>query len=104
MVADVDGQAAAAAPSLLIGVAAHVRPRFATDVTVQADIDALVAAVGDRWGRIDILAANAGIYPHIPFAELTPSAFDRLMAINVRGAVFVAQACIEPMRATAMGG
>ena len=52
----------------------------------------------ERWGRIDILAANAGVYPHIPFAELTPGDFDELMAINVRGAVFAAQACSEPMR------
>ena len=32
-------------------------------VTVRSDLDALAASALDRWGRIDILAANAGIYP-----------------------------------------
>jgi 3-oxoacyl-[acyl-carrier protein] reductase len=69
----------------------------AVDVTAAADLDRLVATALGEWGRIDILAANAGVYPHIPLAELKPDAFDQLMAINVRGAVFAAQACIGPM-------
>jgi 3-oxoacyl-[acyl-carrier protein] reductase len=71
---------------------------LAVDVTNRDDLEALVVATLERWGRIDILAANAGIYPHIPFAELDPERFDELMAINVRGAVFAAQACSGPMR------
>jgi 3-oxoacyl-[acyl-carrier protein] reductase len=100
--ADVDGAAAEAA-------AAELDPSGAgaigirVDVTALADLKALVASVLDRWGRLDILAANAGIYPHIPFAELSPRAFDELMAINVSGAVFATQACIEPMRARGYG-
>lgn len=43
-------------------------------------------------------------YPHIRFAELTPGAFDELVAISVRGAVFAAQACIEPMCRSGYGG
>lgn len=101
-VADVDGDAAAEAAQSLDAGRNHALA-IATDVTVQSDIDTLVAKVGDRWGRIDILAANAGIYPQIPFAELTQSAFDELMAINVRGAVFAAQACLEPMRRNGYG-
>jgi|SRR5580700_740219 3-oxoacyl-[acyl-carrier protein] reductase len=100
--ADLDGAAAEAA-------AAELDPSgtgavgIRVDVTALADLKALVASVLDRWGRIDILAANAGIYPHIPFAELSPQAFDELMAINVNGAVFATQACIEPMRARGYG-
>jgi 3-oxoacyl-[acyl-carrier protein] reductase len=63
----------------------------------------MVAAALDRWGRIEILAANAGIYPHIPFDQLEPATFDELMAINVSGAVFAAQACIGPMRSKGYG-
>ena len=70
---------------------------------MRSDLDALAAAALDRWGRIDILAANAGIYPHVPFAELTPDEFDRHIAINVRGAVFAAQACLEPMQRNGYG-
>ncbi|HZO79191.1 MAG TPA: glucose 1-dehydrogenase [Solirubrobacteraceae bacterium] len=76
---------------------------FAVDVTNRDDLAALVAATLERWGRIDILAANAGVYPHIPFAELTPGEFDELMAINLRGAVFSTQACLAPMRDAGYG-
>jgi NAD(P)-dependent dehydrogenase (short-subunit alcohol dehydrogenase family) len=44
------------------------------------------AAIG-RCGRIDILAANAGIYPQIPLAEQRAAELDQIMAINVRGAL-----------------
>ena len=42
-------------------------------MTDRADLDALADAALQRWGRIDILAANAGIYPHIPLDELSPT-------------------------------
>jgi 3-oxoacyl-[acyl-carrier protein] reductase len=100
--ADVDGAAAEAAAAELDPSGARA-VGIRVDVTALADLKALVASVLDRWGRIDILAANAGIYPHIPFAELSPRAFDELMAINVSGAVFATQACIEPMRARGYG-
>lgn len=97
MVADKDGQAASECAVSLDrgGVNAAA---LAVDVTNRDDLTALVAATLERWGRIDILAANAGIYPHISFAELDPDQFDELMAINVRGAVFAAQACSVSMR------
>jgi 3-oxoacyl-[acyl-carrier protein] reductase len=102
VVSDIDGEAAAATARTLDPSAKHAIA-VATDVTDRADLDALVEATLARWGRIDILAANAGIYPHIPFSELTPEAFDELMAINVRGAVFATQACIGPMRDNGYG-
>ena len=102
VIADVDGERATSAAGLLDPSGHHVLA-VATDVTEQADVEALVAAVDERWGRIDILAANAGIYPHIPLAELTRSEFDRLMAINVSGAIFATQACIGPMRRNRYG-
>jgi 3-oxoacyl-[acyl-carrier protein] reductase len=43
------------------------------------------------------------IYPHVPLDELTPEEFDRLIAINVRGVVFEAQACLEPMQGAGYG-
>jgi 3-oxoacyl-[acyl-carrier protein] reductase len=102
VIADIDGEEASAFATALDASGEHA-VAVATDVTVQADLDALVAATLERWGRIDILAANAGIYPHIPLAELKPDSFDHLMAINLRGAVFAAQACIGPMRSNGYG-
>jgi 3-oxoacyl-[acyl-carrier protein] reductase len=68
-----------------------------SDVTVRGDLESMAAAATDRWGRIDILAANAGIYPHIPLDELTEDQWDEIMAINVRGAVFATQICARHM-------
>ncbi len=102
VIADVDGEAADGTAAALDPDGQHCLA-VATDVTVRADLDALGAAALDRWGRIDILAANAGIYPHIALAEMEPDEFDRLMAINVRGAVFAAQACLEPMQLNGYG-
>jgi 3-oxoacyl-[acyl-carrier protein] reductase len=100
--ADIDGDAASVAASSLDPSGQHTLA-IATDVTAQPSVDKLVAAVNEHWGRIDILAANAGIYPHIPLAELTRGGFDELMAINVAGAVFTAQACIGSMRRNRYG-
>ena len=102
VVADKDGRAAEEFVSSLDPGGADAAA-LAVDVTSRDDLAALVAATLERWGRIDILAANAGIYPHIPFAELDPEKFDELIAINVRGAVFAAQACSEPMRSRRYG-
>jgi NAD(P)-dependent dehydrogenase (short-subunit alcohol dehydrogenase family) len=78
VVADIDGEAAGSSAAALDPNGEHAIA-FATDVTVQSDLDALVAAAVERWGKTDVLAANAGVYPHIPLAELTPDSFDHLM-------------------------
>jgi 3-oxoacyl-[acyl-carrier protein] reductase len=102
VIADLDAAGARATAERLDPTGEHAIA-VPTDVTMRADLTALVSAALRRFGRIDILAANAGIYPHIPFAELTPKQFDQLMAINVSGAVFAAQSCVEPMREAGYG-
>ncbi len=102
MIADKDGGPAEECAATLDPNGAQAAA-LAVDVTKRDDLEALVRATLERWGRVDILAANAGVYPHIPFAELEPEQFDELMAINVRGAVFAAQAVSEPMRARRYG-
>jgi len=67
------------------------------DVTDPADVQRMAANVIDHFGRIDILAANAGIYPHIALMDLTADQWDRVMNINVRGALFAVQACLPTM-------
>jgi 3-oxoacyl-[acyl-carrier protein] reductase len=68
------------------------------DVADRASVDAMVAHTLDRYGRLDILAANAGIYPAMALEEMSDSDWDRVMDINVKGAVHAIQACIRPMR------
>lgn len=64
------------------------------DVSSVADLDRCYAAVEDRFGRIDVLVANAGIARATPFELITEEEFDRVMATNVRGTFFTVQRAI----------
>jgi 3-oxoacyl-[acyl-carrier protein] reductase len=52
----------------------------------------LVARAALAWGRLDVAVANAGITLHCDFLDYTPDDLDRLLAVNVRGSFFLAQA------------
>jgi 3-oxoacyl-[acyl-carrier protein] reductase len=68
-----------------------------TDVCDRTSTDAMAALVVAEHGRIDILAANAGIYPATPIGEIDDALWDRVMDINVKGAFRVVQACLPTM-------
>lgn len=96
MFADLDEQGARLAAAQLCGTGEHA-VGAGVDVTSEADTARMAAEVVGRWGRIDILAANAGIYPHIPLADIRVADLDRIMAVNVRGALLAIQACLPQM-------
>jgi 3-oxoacyl-[acyl-carrier protein] reductase len=102
VIADIDENEASAAAAGLPGGAEHA-VGVRADVTVRADLEQAAAVAVQRWDRIDILAANAGIYPHIPLVDVTGEDWDRLMAINVRGALFAVQACLPQMLSQSYG-
>ena len=56
------------------------------DVTVEADVRALVAAVRARFGRLDILVSNAGIQKAQAIGETSAEDWDRMLAVHLRGA------------------
>ena len=57
----------------------------------------LVATAARRLGRLDVLVNNAALFARTPFAATTPAQFDRLLAVNLRGAFFCAQAAARAM-------
>jgi NAD(P)-dependent dehydrogenase (short-subunit alcohol dehydrogenase family) len=61
------------------------------DASVLADLDAMVEAVEDRHGRLDVVFANAGIGTFKPFAELTEADFDQSVGVNFKGVFFTIQ-------------
>ncbi len=61
------------------------------DVANLEDLDRLFAQVQEQFGRVDVLFANAGIAPFIPFEAVTEEHFDSLFNINVRGLFFTVQ-------------
>jgi 3-oxoacyl-[acyl-carrier protein] reductase len=74
-----------------------------TDVTDRASVDALAEMTLAAYGRIDILAANAGIYPSTELAAIDDALWDHVMDINVKGALHAIQACTPAMLARGYG-
>ena len=56
-----------------------------------------VAEVIEARGQADILVNNAGIYPNAPLLDTTPEFFDRMIAIDLRGMLFMTQAFVRPL-------
>jgi NAD(P)-dependent dehydrogenase (short-subunit alcohol dehydrogenase family) len=61
------------------------------DVSKLEDLDRTFAQVKKQFGRVDVLFANAGIAPFVPFEAVTEEHFDVLFDINVRGLFFTVQ-------------
>lgn len=60
-------------------------------------INSMVQQAVQRFGRLDIAVANAGITTYGDFLDYTEPQFDRLMAVNVKGSFFLAQAAARQM-------
>jgi NAD(P)-dependent dehydrogenase (short-subunit alcohol dehydrogenase family) len=59
---------------------------FKADVSQSAQVESMVAAVVERYGRLDCAFNNAGIeIEHLPLAESDEATFDRVMSVNVKG-------------------
>jgi 3-oxoacyl-[acyl-carrier protein] reductase len=69
----------------------------AVDVTDRAAVDAMVAAVCARHGRIDVLVNNAGITLDARLQKMTEDQFDRVIDVNLKGTYHCAQAVVETM-------
>jgi len=79
---------------------------FEADVTREATLSAAMAAAQARWGRLDILHYNVGVSiagGDAPIFEISEEAFDRLCAINLRGAVMACKHALPIMRAQRSG-
>jgi 3-oxoacyl-[acyl-carrier protein] reductase len=77
--------------------AGHSGEAAALDVTDVASIDALLAGVLARHGRIDILVSNAGIARDQLMLRMKRDDWDQVMATNLTAAFTLAQAVIKPM-------
>src|SRR5262245_12104608 len=66
------------------------------DVADSSAVDAAVADVAKRLGRLDVLVANAGISEDALAIQLKDEALERLWAVNVRGSIACARAALKP--------
>jgi len=92
------------------GIAAQVRQSGRRAFPVHADIGALdqvramVASVERELGPVDVLINNAGVFPRIPFLDMTESDWDFVLGVNLKGACFCAQAVAKVMIAAGRRG
>ena len=76
---------------------------LAADVASKADCERVAAAAKDRLGGIDVLCANAGIFPDRRLADLTDEDLDTVFGTNLRGCILSVQACLPALQESAHG-
>ena len=76
---------------------------FAGDVADRAQCDAMAAAAVERHGGIDVLCANAGVFPKASLEEMTRADLDEVLGTNLYGTVFAVQACLPALAASGRG-
>jgi 3-oxoacyl-[acyl-carrier protein] reductase len=74
-----------------------------TDVGKKADVEELVKHAVDRFGRVDILCQNAGIFPYSMLPDISVEEWDDVLGVNLRGNFLAIQACLVPMQAERYG-
>jgi 2-hydroxycyclohexanecarboxyl-CoA dehydrogenase len=77
---------------------------LACDITDRATVDAAVQRIVNEWGGIDILVNNAGWDVFKPFTKTVPAEWDKLIAINLTGALHMHHAVLPLMVAAGKGG
>jgi 3-oxoacyl-[acyl-carrier protein] reductase len=109
---------AAAGASVLIGgrdtealgraaeVLAEFGGRVETTVVDVADLQScqdMAAHAAHAFGGIDVLCANAGIFPSVRLEEMTPDALETVMGVNFKGTVYAVQACLPELERSGHG-
>jgi NAD(P)-dependent dehydrogenase (short-subunit alcohol dehydrogenase family) len=91
-------------------IAETVRGGGRRALTVQADVgriaeaQLMVATVERELGPVDVLVNNAGVFPRVPFLDMTESDWDHVLDVNLKGTFFCAQSAAKAMVAAGRAG
>jgi 2-hydroxycyclohexanecarboxyl-CoA dehydrogenase len=96
VVADLKIEGARETVSLLEKGGAKALP-LGTDITDRAQVQEMVKATLDTFGKLDILVNNAGWDIIEPFTQNTPELWEKVMAINLKGPIFCIRAVLDYM-------
>ena len=73
------------------------------DVSRRDQCDAMARTAVERHGGIDVLCANAGIFPSAKLVDMTEADLDEVLATNLKGTVFAVQACLPALTESGRG-
>ncbi len=97
------GEEAGAAAVAEIEAAGGTAMFHATDVADWDSVAGMVAATTEAFGGVDILCANAGIFPQIKLIDMTPEDWDQVMGVNLKSSFLCVKACIPAFEAAGQG-
>jgi len=97
LLVDIDEEAVKAAANTLDQ---HSLP---LDVSQRSEVERMIATAAEHLGPVDILVNNAGIYRNTPLQDLTEAELDRVLAVNLKSALFGIQAVAPQMIARRSG-
>lgn len=75
----------------------------AADVGVAADCERMAAETVERFGGIDVLCANAGVFPDAKLEDMTEADIDAIFATNVKGTMLSVKACMGALESSGHG-
>jgi NAD(P)-dependent dehydrogenase (short-subunit alcohol dehydrogenase family) len=73
------------------------------DVSREGEVEQLIAAAIDQFGRLDVMVNNAAIQIEEELAETTEEQLDRILAVNLKGVFFGCKHAVRAMRTTGGG-
>jgi len=75
----------------------------ASDVSNWESVQGLVAKTIEAFGKVDILCANAGVFPQKKIVELTPEDWDQVLSTNLKSTFLCVKACIPAFEKAGKG-
>ncbi len=73
------------------------------DIRNAADCERLADETASRFGGIDVLCANAGVFPDVKLADMTEEDIDSIFATNVKGCMLTVKACLPYLERSGHG-
>lgn len=103
LISDIHERRLLEAAERLSEIAGKAVPTALCNVTVQADVDALMATATSELGRIDVLINNAGLGGETPLVDMTDEQWDAVIGVSLTGTMRVTRAALAQMYAQGSG-